>query len=234
MAQAMAQHSQDHYAQQTKALASSAQRLRGWVGSDPSQGTRAGRRPCRADGPPAVSGTAMQRRRQMPRRPYAVPPSCCRKGPLGPYTSITDAARYVTAVFSWPIQAGLGMPDAAGRTIESLRDMHDQLGDGLRSQLKPQTAIWALCAARGGTRLDGTSQQRMRTPTPPGPGSPDPDSMTSRTLPISRWTSTDWPRIPVGRRQSRGSVAFCMPPRSGTTTWSTVAFRSRHGLAPPY
>ena len=150
MAQAMAQHSQDHYAQQTKALASSAQRLRGWVGSDPSKA------PELADalveltahrllghGYAAAAADAQEAVRRAAELLAA-------KGPLGPYTSITDAARYVTAVIQLAaIQAGLGMPDAAGRTIESLRDINDQLGDGLRSQLKPQTVIWALlCSAR--------------------------------------------------------------------------------------
>lgn len=150
MAQAMAQHSQDHYAQQTKALASSAQRLRGWVGSDPSKA------PELADalveltahrllghGYAAAAADAQEAVRRAAELLAA-------KGPLGPYTSITDAARYVTAVIQLAaIQAGVGMPDAAGRTIESLRDINDQLGDGLRSQLKPQTAIWALlCGAR--------------------------------------------------------------------------------------
>jgi hypothetical protein len=140
MAQAMAQHSQDHYAQQTKALASSAQRLRGWVGSYPSKA------PELADalveltahrllghGYAAAAADAQEAVRRAAELLAA-------KGPLGPYTSITDAARYVTAVIQLAaIQAGLGMPDAAGRTIESLRDINDQLGDGLRRQLKPQT-----------------------------------------------------------------------------------------------
>lgn len=150
MAQGKAQHSQDPYAQRGKALASSAQRLRGWVGSDPSKA------PELADvlvqltahrllghGYPAAAADAQEAVRRSAELLAA-------KGPIGPYTSITDAARYVTAVIQLAaIQAGLGMPDAAGRTIESLRDIHDQLGDGLRSQLEPQTAIWALlCSAR--------------------------------------------------------------------------------------
>jgi hypothetical protein len=72
------------------------------------------------------------------------------KGPIGPYTSLSDAARYVTAVVHLAtVQAGIGMSNAAGRMLESLQDIQDQLGEGLRRQLQPQTAIWALwCSAQ--------------------------------------------------------------------------------------
>src|SRR4030095_4937660 len=72
-------------------------------------------------------------------------------GPIGPYTSITDAARYVTAVVHLAtIQAGMGMPDAAGRTIEVLHDVRGQTGEQrLEVPLQAETAIWALwCSAR--------------------------------------------------------------------------------------
>ena len=44
----------------------------------------------------------------------------------------------------------MGLPEIAGRTIESLQDMQQQLQElRLEEQLKPQTAIWALsCSAR--------------------------------------------------------------------------------------
>jgi hypothetical protein len=43
----------------------------------------------------------------------------------------------------------MGLTDAAGKTIESLNDIQEQLGEVLLRQLQPQTAIWALsCSAR--------------------------------------------------------------------------------------
>jgi hypothetical protein len=142
---------QDPYAQQSKALTSSVQRLRGWVGSDPS------RAPELADalvqltahrllghGYAAAGADAQDAVRRAAELLAA-------KGPIGPYTSITDAARYVTAVVHMAaIQAGLGRSDAAEQTIESLHDMRQQLhGLGLEERLEPQTAIWALsCSAQ--------------------------------------------------------------------------------------
>jgi hypothetical protein len=150
MAHAKGQHPQDPYAARGKALTSSVQRLRGWVGSDPSKV------PELADalvdltahrllghGYAAAAADAQEAVRRSAELLAA-------QGPIGPYTSIRDAARYVTAVIQFgAIQAGLGMPDAAERTIDSLRNIHQQLGDGLLRQLEPQTVIWALlCSAR--------------------------------------------------------------------------------------
>jgi hypothetical protein len=150
MAQAKAQHSHDSYAQRGKTLTSSAQRLRGWVGSDPSKA------PELADALVQLTahrllghgyGAAAADAQEAVRRAAEL---LAAQGPIGPYTSIRDAARYVTAVIQFgAIQAGLGMPDAAQRTIDSLGNIHDQLGDGLLRQLEPQTVIWALlCSAR--------------------------------------------------------------------------------------
>jgi hypothetical protein len=143
--------SPDLYAQRGKALGSLVQRLRGWVGSDPS------REPELADalveltahrllghGYAAAAADAQESVRGAGELLAA-------KGPIGPYTSISDAARYVTAVVHLgAIQAGLGLPDAAGRTIDSLQDIRDQLqGKGLEQRLQPQTAVLALsCSAR--------------------------------------------------------------------------------------
>jgi hypothetical protein len=152
MAQAKArQQSRDPYAQRGKILASLVQRLRGWVGSDPS------RAPELADALVELTAhrllghgyaTAAADAQDSVRRAGEI---LAASGPIGPYTSISDAARYVTAVVHLgTIQAGMGMPDAAGRTIESLEDMREQLrGNGLEQRLEPQTAIWALlCGAR--------------------------------------------------------------------------------------
>src|SRR6476619_6734271 len=130
MAQAMAQHSQDHYAQQTKALASSAQRLRGWVGSDPSKV------PELADvlveltahrllghGYAAAASDAQDAVRLAAQLLTA-------NGPIGPYTAAADAVRYITAVVHLAtIQVGAGLPEAAGRTIESLQEMRQSLSE---------------------------------------------------------------------------------------------------------
>src|SRR4029450_10612965 len=151
MGQAKAQQHQDSYAQRGKTLTSSVQRLRGWVGSDPSKGLEL------ADA--LVELTA----HRLLGHAYAAAAADAQesvrragemltaKGPIGPYTSINDAARYVTAVVHLAtVQAGLSLPDAAGRTIESLDDLREQLrGDGLEQRLDPKTAIWALsCSAR--------------------------------------------------------------------------------------
>src|SRR5262245_40270232 len=93
-----AKQPQDPYAQQGKTLTSSVQRLRGWVGSDPS------RAPELADalvqltahrllghGFAAAAADAQEAVRRAAELLAA-------QGPIGPYTSIRDAARYVTAV----------------------------------------------------------------------------------------------------------------------------------------
>jgi hypothetical protein len=141
---------QDPYAQQAKELASLVQRLRGWVGSDPL------RAPELADALIQLTAhrllghgyaAAAEDAQDAVRRAAEL---LAAKGPIGPYTSVSDAARYVTAVVHMAtIQAGLGLPDAAGRTLESLKDIQGHLGEGLLRQLQPQTAIWALwCGAR--------------------------------------------------------------------------------------
>ena len=146
MAQAKAQQqAQDAYAQQGKKLASSVQRLRGWVGSDPS------RAPELADALIQLTAhrllghgyaAAAEDAQDAVRRAAEL---LAAKGPIGPYTSASDAARYVTAVVHLAtIQAGLGLPDAAGKTLDTLKDIQEQLGEGLLRQLQPQTAIWAL------------------------------------------------------------------------------------------
>jgi hypothetical protein len=139
------QQAQDAYAQQGKKLASSVQRLRGWVGSDPS------RAPELADALIQLTAhrllghgyaAAAEDAQDAVRRAAEL---LAAKGPIGPYTSVSDAARYVTAVVHLAtIQVGLGRPDAAGKTLDTLKDIQEQLGEGLLRQLQPQTAIWAL------------------------------------------------------------------------------------------
>jgi hypothetical protein len=136
---------QDTYAQQAKKLASLVQRLRGWVGSDPSRASEL------ADALIQLTAhrlrghayaAAAEDAHDAVRRAAEL---LAAKGPIGPYTSASDAARYATAVVHLAaLQVGLGVPEAAGKTIESLTDIQEQLGEGLQRQLQPQTAIWAL------------------------------------------------------------------------------------------
>jgi hypothetical protein len=143
---------QDPYAQRAKKLASLVQRLRGWVGSDPSRATELAdaliqltEHRLLGHGYAAAAEDAQDAVRRAAELLAA-------KGPIGPYTSVNDAARYVTAVVHLAaVQAGLGVPDAAGKTVESLKDIQIQLGESLLRQLHPRTAIWALaCGARAG------------------------------------------------------------------------------------
>ena len=144
------QRSQDPYAQRGKALASTVQRLHGWVGSDPSKV------------PELADALVQLTAHRLLGHGYAVAAADAQesvrraaellaaKGPIGPYTSISDARRYVTAVVHLAtIQVAMSRPDAAGGTIESLQPLQDQLGDELRRRLEPPTVIWALsCSAR--------------------------------------------------------------------------------------
>jgi hypothetical protein len=141
---------QDPYAQQAKKLASLVQRLRGWVGSDPSRALELADALIQLTAHRLLGhsyAAAAEDAQDAVRRAAEL---LAAKGPIGPYTSVSDAARYVTAVVHLAaIQAGLGVPDAAGKSIESVQDIQEQLGEGLLRQLRPQTAIWALsCGAR--------------------------------------------------------------------------------------
>jgi hypothetical protein len=148
---AQPKQSQDPYAQRGKKLTSAVQLLRGWVGSDPSKNVELaealvtlnahrllGHDYARA-GPDAQD--ALRRSAEL----------LTASGPLGPYTSVADAVRYLTAVVHLAVtQVGLGLPESAGRTIASVDDVMEQLeGLPLRDRLDPLTAVWALsCTAR--------------------------------------------------------------------------------------
>jgi hypothetical protein len=151
MGQAKARQHQDSYAQRGKALTSSVQRLRGWVGSDPSKGLELAEALVELTAHRllghAYAAAAADAQESVRRAGEML----AAKGPIGPYTSISDAARYVTAVVHLAtIQAGLGLMDAAGRTLESLEEIRQQLrGNGLEQRLDRQTVVWALsCSAR--------------------------------------------------------------------------------------
>jgi hypothetical protein len=137
---------QDDYARRGKALASSVQRLRGWVGSDPSRTAEladalvelTGHRLRGHD----FAGAATDGQEALRRAAQLLTAN----GPIGPYTSAADASRYVTAVVHVAtIQAGIGMSAAAGRTMESMSEVQQQLADlGLDVVLEAETAIGAL------------------------------------------------------------------------------------------
>ena len=150
MGQAKREQPQDSYAQRSKSLTSQVQRLRGWVGTDPSKVAEL------ADSLVELTAhrllghsyaAAAEDAQEAVRRATEL---LAAKGPIGPYTALSDAARYVTAVVHLAtVQTGMGISNAAGRILESLQEIQDQLGQGLRGQLQPQTVIWALlCSAR--------------------------------------------------------------------------------------
>ena len=143
---------QDPYAQRSKQLASAVQRLRSWVGSDPSRNAELAdalvelnaHRLLGHDYAAAASDTQDAVRRSAD--------LLLSNGPIGPYTSVEDAVRYLTAVVHLAVtQAGLGLAESAGRTIASTEEVMEQLGElPVQKRLSPVTAIWALsCSARG-------------------------------------------------------------------------------------
>ena len=70
------------------------------------------------------------------------------RGPAGPYASLTDAVRYFTASAQLAaVQAGLGQPEAAGRTLDALDAWRSQLGRlPLLENLDATAVAWALIA----------------------------------------------------------------------------------------
>ena len=120
MAQDKAHHSQDPYAQRAKALTSAVQRLRGWVGSDPSKAAELAdalvhltAHRLLGHGYAAAGSDAQDAVRRAAELLAA-------EGPIGPCTTKADGGRNVTAGIQLAAkQAGVGMPDAAGRTIEA-------------------------------------------------------------------------------------------------------------------
>ena len=143
---------QDPYAQKSKQLASAVQRLRGWVGGDPS------RTPELTD----ALVTLTEHRLLGHAYPVAAPEAqeavklaaqqLTANGPIGPYTSVSDAARYVTAVVHLGvIQTAAGLPEAGAETVRSVAELREQLGSlPIAEALAPTTVVWALiCTARG-------------------------------------------------------------------------------------
>ena len=142
----------DPYAQRSKALTSSVQRLRGWVGSDPS------RLPELGDALVELTGhrlrghefvAAVEDAQDSVRQAAQL---LTANGPVGAYTEAADAVRYVTAVVQLAaVQAGLGLGEPAARTVASLEDLHEQfLALRLELPLSPEVVVRALaCTALG-------------------------------------------------------------------------------------
>ena len=144
---------QDPYAQRGKKLTSAAQRLRGWVGSDPTRNVELANALVELNAHRLLghdyAAAAPDARDALRRSAELLTAS----GPIGPYTSAEDAVRYITAaVHLAATQAGLGLPESAGRTIASVDEVLEQLTElPLQERLDPMTAIWALsCSARSG------------------------------------------------------------------------------------
>lgn len=70
------------------------------------------------------------------------------RGPSGPYASVPDAVRYVSATAQLAaVQAGLGQAEAAGRTLDGLDAWRQQVSRlPLAENLPDAVAIWALLA----------------------------------------------------------------------------------------
>ncbi|HEY5784621.1 MAG TPA: hypothetical protein VIT65_07585 [Microlunatus sp.] len=143
---------QDPYAQKSKQLASAVQRLRGWVGGDPS------RTPELADALVALTEHRLLGHAYSVAAPEAqeavklAAQQLTANGPIGPYTSVSDAARYVTAIVHLGvIQTAAGLPEAGAETVRSVAELREQLGSlPLAEALAPTTVVWALaCTARG-------------------------------------------------------------------------------------
>ncbi len=147
----------DGYAQRGKTLASAVQRVRGWVGSDPS------RQPELGDALVALTGhrlrghefaaagaDAQDSVRQAAQLLTA-------QGPVGAYTTAVDAARYDTAVVQLAsVQLGLGLAEPAGRTVASLDELHEQfLALRLELPLAPETVVHALACTAAGALASG-------------------------------------------------------------------------------
>ncbi|MBA8793712.1 hypothetical protein FHX74_001317 [Friedmanniella endophytica] len=119
---------QDPYARQAKTLSAQVQRLRGWLGSDPSR---------LADLTDAL--LALDEHRLLGHQYRAAGPDAqeavkrsaellLADGPVGPYTTAPDAVRCGVAFLQLAaVQVGLGVPGGAGRTLASWQQLHAQL-----------------------------------------------------------------------------------------------------------
>jgi hypothetical protein len=138
---------QDPYAQQVKKLASAVQRLRGWVGSDPSRNAELGDALVALTGHRLLGHAYADAATEAQEAVVLAGKLLAEQGPIGPYTPVPDAVRYFTAaVHLAAIQAGVGLPDASARTMQAALDWQQQLRRhlSLDDQLSPTAAVWAL------------------------------------------------------------------------------------------
>ncbi len=155
--QKAARQAKDPYAQRSKELGSAVQRLRGWVGSDPSRLAELG------DALVALTGHRLRGHEHAAAGADAqdsvkqAAQLLTAGGAVGAYTEAADAARYVTAVVQLAnVQAGLGLAEAAGRTIASLDELSEQfLALRLELPLEPEVIIRALLCAAGAALASG-------------------------------------------------------------------------------
>ncbi len=168
--------SQDPFGQRLKILTSAVQRLRGWTSSDASR---------RGELVEALLELNDQRLLGHLYRAAAADAQeglklavevMLASGPVGPYTRIEDATRCARAMTQLAaVQAGLNLPEAAGRSVESWTELRRQIAAvDVRPELDPLSVGWSLgssarAAVAGGalspanayadallTRLDGS------------------------------------------------------------------------------
>src|SRR6478609_4280591 len=140
---------QDPYAQQAKKLASTVQRLRGWVGSDPSRTAELGDALVAVTAHRLLGHAYADAAAEAQESVVLSGKLLAEHGPIGPYTPVTDAVRYFTAaVHLAALQAGVGLVDAAGRTMQATVEWQDTLPKSLAlvEHLDPATAVWALAS----------------------------------------------------------------------------------------
>ncbi len=138
----------DDHAKQLKKTVSSVKQLRGWMASDPTRTEEF------VDALNAATGLRLLSRAWAEAAPEATEAVTAAdrlvssRGPVGPYTPMVDAARYVTALTHVAtIQRGMHLDEASGRTMQAALSWKDQLTrPGLAEQLDARTTTWVLLA----------------------------------------------------------------------------------------
>ncbi|MCW2810072.1 MAG: hypothetical protein JWP61_530, partial [Friedmanniella sp.] len=139
----------DEYARRAKALTSAVQRLRGWIGSDPSRL------------PELVDALNLLTAHRLLGHAYAAAAPDAQDavkrsaevlralGPIGPYTSAEDVVRCGTAlVHLAAVQVAVRLPEAAGVTVESWEALRAQVAElPIDPRLEPVTVVWALSSS---------------------------------------------------------------------------------------
>lgn len=147
----------DEHAKQLKQSISLTKQLRGWVVSDPSRTEEFVDALNRVTGLRLLSGLWAEAAPEATEAVGAANKLVASRGPVGPYTPLVDAARYFTAlVHVARVQAGMGLAEAAGTTVEAAFAWADQLtSSGLADHLEAQTLVWALDVRAGAALAAG-------------------------------------------------------------------------------